>query len=67
MRKRVVQAAKRRFEKLASMRDNGLAGYSEIRAAVAAFLGYMKHCSGKRSVDSAIARLKPKRAGAGSV
>ena len=61
-RKRVVQAAKRRFERLAAMRDNGLAGYQAIRAAAASFFGYMKHCSGKKSADSVIERLKPKLA-----
>lgn len=57
-RKRVVQAAKRRFERLATMRDRGIVGCSEIRAVVEAFIGYMKHCNGRMSADSAIARLR---------
>ena len=56
-RKRVIKAAKKRFRRLAEMWREGLAGYREIRGAVASFIGYMSHCSGRISGDSAVALL----------
>lgn len=57
-RKRVVQAAKRRFRRMGRDFAKGAIEADKIRSVVASFLGYMKHCNGRRSANSAIARLK---------
>jgi hypothetical protein len=53
-RKRVVQAAKRRFARLSRQ------GASEerIRGVVSSFKGYMTHCNGFKSAGSALSRLE---------
>lgn len=53
-RKRVVQAAKRRFARLSRQ------GASEerIRGVISSFKGYMGHCNGFKSAESALSRLE---------
>jgi len=60
-RKRVVQAAKRRFERISREHAEGRAGFDDVRAVVASFLGYMQHCKGERSADSALKRMLLRR------
>jgi len=60
-RKRVVQAAKRRFERISREHAEGRAGFDDVRAVVVSFLGYMQHCKGKRSADSALKRMLLRR------
>ena len=62
-RKRVVRAAKRRFERISKLYGAGRAGLTEVRAVAASFLGYMQHCSGRRSADSSHKKLLLKRRG----
>lgn len=60
-RKRVVQAAKRRFERISREHAEGRVGFDDVRAVVVSFLGYMQHCKGKRSADSALKRMLLRR------
>jgi len=60
-RKRVVQAAKRRFLRTSRLYAAGAAGFEDVRAVVASFLGYMQHCSGRKSADSVLKRLLLRR------
>jgi hypothetical protein len=39
----------------------GRAGFDDVRAVVVSFLGYMQHCKGKRSADSALKRMLLRR------
>ena len=60
-RKRVVQAAKRRFERISREYSEGNASFDDVHAVVVSFLGYMQHCRGRRSVKSALKRLLLRR------
>lgn len=60
-RKRVVAAAKRRFREMSDKYALGQASIDEIRSAVASFWGYMQHCSGVTSAQSALDRLTLRR------
>lgn len=59
-RKRVVQAAKKRFKRLSWKYEKGMVCFKKVRAVVASFFGYMKHCSGKISYNNTLKRLKIK-------
>jgi len=56
-RKRTVKAARKRFRKFVELYRLGLMTLEQIRASIMSFLGYMKHCDGKRSVDSILEQL----------
>ncbi|MGI6253623.1 MAG: reverse transcriptase domain-containing protein [Aminivibrio sp.] len=56
-RKRVVMAAKKRFKKLSKDYVAGIVSIEEVRSSVGSFLGYMQHCSGRVSAESALNRL----------
>ena len=51
-RKRTVKAANKRFKKFVELYRRGLMTLEQIRVSIVSFLGYMKHCDGKRTVES---------------
>ena len=56
-RKRTVKAARKRFKKFVELYRLGLMTLEQIRVSIVSFLGYMKHCDGKRSVESILNQL----------
>jgi retron-type reverse transcriptase len=50
-RKRNVKKARATFRELAALYRRGEVSYDQIRPFVASFLGYMKHCSSRRTVE----------------
>jgi retron-type reverse transcriptase len=54
---RTVKGARKRFKKFVELYREGLMNLEQIRVRIASFLGYMKHCDGKRSVESVLDRL----------
>jgi retron-type reverse transcriptase len=56
-RKRIVKAARKRFKKFTELYRQRLMAPEQIRASLMSFLGYMKHCHGKRSVESILHQL----------
>lgn len=55
-RKRNVKAAKRRFRTIMWLKRHGINARVEPRKA--SFLGYMKHCNGKRTTESTLKLLE---------
>ncbi|HEX9078106.1 MAG TPA: reverse transcriptase/maturase family protein [Desulfuromonadaceae bacterium] len=53
-RKRTVKRAKKRFRKLSERYAAHEIGLDRVRASVASFLGYMRHCNGAASTASAL-------------
>lgn len=53
-RKRTVKAARKRFKHLLSLHELGKIGAERLRASVASFMGYMKHCSGSQTLKSTL-------------
>jgi RNA-directed DNA polymerase len=51
---RTVKAARKRFKKFGKLYSQGLIKLDKVRASVASFLGYMKHCDGVRSIESVL-------------
>lgn len=56
-RKRTVKCARKRFKKFAELYQQGSMTLEQIRVSIVSFLGYMKHCDGKRSVESILSQL----------
>ena len=53
-RKRTVRAAKKRFRKLSELYRLGQIDAGRLRSSAMSFLGYMKHCQGSLTVESAL-------------
>lgn len=60
-RKRNVKAAKLRFKDLSHRFKYGEIDVEDARTRVASFLGYMQHCSGRRTTKSTLKWLKLQR------
>jgi len=56
-RKRNVQRAKRRFKGLSRVYARGDISLDKVRSSAASFIGYMAHCKGRRSAESALEKL----------
>lgn len=56
-RKRNVKAAKRRFKHLTHAFRRGEIRIEDAQPRVASFLGYMKHCAGRRTTKSTLSHL----------
>lgn len=56
-RKRNVRRAARRFAGLTRVWPSGRISLDIVRSCVASFVGYMKHCKGWKSAESALDRL----------
>ena len=59
-RKRTVKVARRRFKKLAVLHSQGSLSFTKLRSSIMSFIGYMKHCSGRKSLESILAGIKVK-------
>lgn len=60
-RRRNVARAKKRFRGLSRLYARGEIGLDTVRASMASFTGYMKHCDGWRTCGSALDRLVLRR------
>lgn len=60
-RRRVVAKAKRTFRALSRKYALGLVSLEDVRPVAASFAGYMKRCSGRRTAESAFAKLVLRR------
>ena len=56
-RKRNVRRAARKFKGLSRVYARGEVDLGTVRSVVASFAGYMAHCKGRRSAESALSRL----------
>ena len=56
-RKRTVKGARKRFKKFAELYSQDLMTLEQIRTSIMSFLGYMKHCDGKKSVESMLEQI----------
>lgn len=53
-RKRTVKAARKRFRRLADLYRRGIVEIDHIRASIASFVGYMRHCNGSVTLESVL-------------
>ena len=53
-RKRTVTRARKRFRKLSVLYREGRVKLARVSAGMTSFAGYMKHCSGKATMDSVL-------------
>ena len=56
-RKSTVKRAKRTFKNFPALYAKGKIDLPYIRARVASFTGYMKHCNGRRTLDGILEKL----------
>ena len=56
-RKRNVRRASKKFQGLSRVYARGEVSLDTVRSVVASFTGYMAHCKGRRSAESALRRL----------
>ena len=60
-RKRNIKAAKLRFKNLSHEFTHGRADFEDVRARVASFLGYTKHCQAHKTTESTLRWLVLRR------
>jgi hypothetical protein len=51
-RKRTVRSARKRLKRLIELRRDGVITPARVHASIMSFFGYMKHCNGKKTIES---------------